>query len=73
MSPASSATLGQHSAPGPVAVTLPINEQPFGELQLVDEIDTAAVALSQQIRRRQQRPGRRLQRLHRRAWRQRAF
>lgn len=47
---ASSATLSASTLPpGPVAVTLPINEQPFGELQLVDEIDTAAVAPSQQI------------------------
>jgi chitodextrinase len=37
------------AAGGPTVVTLPINEQPFGTLQLVDEIDTTTVAPSQQI------------------------
>ncbi|MES2582742.1 MAG: fibronectin type III domain-containing protein [Pseudomonadota bacterium] len=37
------------AAGGPTVVTLNLDEQPFGALQLVDEIDTATVAPSQQI------------------------
>lgn len=51
-SPASAVlTASTQGASEPVVpvVTLPVSERPFGELQLVDEIDTAVVAPSQQI------------------------